>query len=97
MWGQKWERKLVFGIKEMVVDNDYYFYISNNQFHSQFHYDNILILLQATGSACIEIIKHLTVLSEHCHNPALHNIAAAHKTKMRDIVKRLVETVKVRI
>ena len=80
-------------MKDMVVNNDYYFYISN----LTPSYANTLLLLQATGSACIEIIKHLTVLSEHCHNPALHNIAAAHKTKMRDIVKRLVETVKVRI
>lgn len=57
--------------------------------------DHYVTACTATGSACIEIIKHLTVLSEHCHNPALHNIAAAHKTKMRDIVKRLVETVKI--
>ena len=51
--------------------------------------------LQATGGACIEIIKHLTVLADRCQNPDLYNLTFAHKTKLREIVKRLVEAVKV--
>ena len=52
--------------------------------------------MQATGGACIEIIKHLTVLADRCQNPDLYNLTFAHKTKLREIVKRLVESVKVR-
>ncbi|XP_063690428.1 histone acetyltransferase KAT6A-like isoform X3 [Bolinopsis microptera] len=56
--------------------------------------ENYVAACTATGGACIEIIKHLTVLADRCQNPDLYNLTFAHKTKLREIVKRLVEAVK---
>ncbi|KAL5248266.1 hypothetical protein ACHWQZ_G017448 [Mnemiopsis leidyi] len=56
--------------------------------------ENYVAACTATGGACIEIIKHLTVLADRCQNPDLYNLTFAHKTKLREIVKRLVESVK---
>ena len=56
--------------------------------------ENYVPACTATGSACIEIIKHLTALAERCQNGNLNNLTTAHKQKLREIVKRLVETVK---
>jgi len=56
--------------------------------------ENYVAACTATGGACIEIIKHLTALADRCQNPDLYNLTFAHKTKLREIVKRLVESVK---
>eukprot|EP00116_Pleurobrachia_bachei_P010408 sb/3470670/ len=49
----------------------------------------------ATGSGSIEIIKHLTVICEQCTDNNLQALTSAHRNKLKEVVKRLVESVKV--